>query len=114
MGFEKEIAPSLTVASSCGGGVVVIGVDLYNQAITGLVSKSLNSAAADADHVPVVVIKANAKAYGLSSLDSNAMKSPNPYSGIYEAQTSRTLDNNGGNPACNQGGIMVLQNKGAK
>lgn len=43
-------------------------------------------------------------AYGISSLDSNAMKSPNPHSGIYEADTSRTLDLNGGNPACNQGG----------
>jgi DNA (cytosine-5)-methyltransferase 1 len=42
--------------------------------------------------------------YGISSYDSNAMKSPNPNSGIYEAETSRTLDNNGGNPACNQGG----------
>lgn len=46
--------------------------------------------------------------YGISSYDSNAMKSPNPHSGIYEAETSRTLDLNGGNPACNQGGIAVL------
>lgn len=36
------------------------------------------------------------------------MKSSNPHSGIYEADTSRTLDLNGGNPACNQGGIAVL------
>jgi DNA (cytosine-5)-methyltransferase 1 len=48
-------------------------------------------------------------AYGISSKDSNAMKSANPNSGIYGANTSRTLDNNGGNPACNQGGMMVLQ-----
>lgn len=46
--------------------------------------------------------------YGISSYDSNAMKSPNPHSGIYEADTGRTLDLNGGNPACNQGGIAVL------
>ena len=44
------------------------------------------------------------KAYGISSFDSNAMKSPNPHSGIYEADASRTLDLNGGSPACNQGG----------
>jgi hypothetical protein len=49
------------------------------------------------------------KAYGISSFDSNAMKSANPNSGIYEAETSRTLDNNGGNPACNQGGVAVVQ-----
>lgn len=47
-------------------------------------------------------------AYGISSFESNAMKSDNPKSGIYEADTSRTLDANGGNPACNQGGIVVL------
>ena len=45
-------------------------------------------------------------AYGFSSFDSNAMKSSNPHSGIYEADTSRTLDLNGGNPACNQGGWL--------
>ena len=33
--------------------------------------------------------------YGISSYDSNAMKSQNPHSGIYEADTSRTLDLNG-------------------
>lgn len=42
--------------------------------------------------------------YGISAYDSNSMKSSNPHSGIYEADTSRTLDLNGGNPACNQGG----------
>ena len=48
-------------------------------------------------------------AYGISAYESNAMKSTNPHSGIYEADTTRTLDNNGGNPACNQGGMMVVQ-----
>lgn len=42
--------------------------------------------------------------YVICSYESNAMKSHNPHSGIYEADTARTLDNNGGNPACNQGG----------
>lgn len=46
--------------------------------------------------------------YGISSYDSNAMKSSNPQSGIYEADTSRTLDLNGGSPACNQGGMAVV------
>ena len=48
------------------------------------------------------------QAYGISSHDSNAMKSDNPHSGIYEAETARTLDGNGGNPSCNQGGIAVV------
>lgn len=46
--------------------------------------------------------------FGISSKDSNAMKSDNPHSGIYEAETARTLDGNGGNPSCNQGGIAVV------
>ena len=48
-------------------------------------------------------------AYGISGYESNAMKSSNPHSGIYEADTTRTLDLNGGNPACNQGGMMVVE-----
>ncbi len=49
------------------------------------------------------------KAYGISSYDSNAMKSDNPTAGIYEAETARTLDVSGGNPSCNQGGIAVVE-----
>ena len=48
--------------------------------------------------------------FGICSYESNSMKSDNPNSGIYEADTSRTLDNNGGNPACNQGGIAIVEN----
>ena len=46
--------------------------------------------------------------FGISSFDSHAMKSHNPHAGIYEANTARTLDANGGYPACNQGGIAVV------
>lgn len=53
------------------------------------------------------------QAYGICSKDSNAMKSDNPYSGFYEADTSRTLDANGGNPGCNQGGIAVVSVQGS-
>ena len=53
--------------------------------------------------------KGEAICYGISSFDSNGMKSENPKSGIYVADTSRTLDLNGGNPSCNQGGIAVVE-----
>lgn len=46
--------------------------------------------------------------YGISAYESNAMKSSNPHSGIYEAETARTFDLNGGSPACNQGGMAVV------
>ena len=53
------------------------------------------------------------QAYGICSKESNAMKSGNPHSGFYEADTSRTLDANGGNPSCNQGGIAVVAVQGS-
>lgn len=46
--------------------------------------------------------------FGICAKDSNAMKSDNPNSGFYEADTTRTLDANGGNPSCNQGGMAVV------
>lgn len=53
------------------------------------------------------------KVYGICSKDSNAMKSENPKSGFYEADTSRCLDANGGNPTCNQGGMAVVALQGS-
>lgn len=62
------------------------------------------------DHVGTLsTLKNQSVCYGISSYASNAMKSPNPDSGIYKTETSRTLDNNGGNPACNQGGVMIVE-----
>ena len=54
--------------------------------------------------------------FGICSKESNAMKSDNPHSGFYKADTSRTLDGNGGNPSCNQGGMAVvaLEGNGAR
>jgi len=48
-------------------------------------------------------------AFGICSKDSNAMKSDNPKSGFYKATTTRTLDGNGGNPTCNQGGVAIVE-----
>ena len=51
--------------------------------------------------------------FGICSGGSNSMKSDNPHSGIYKAETARTLDGNGGNPSCNQGGIAVVSVQGS-
>lgn len=49
------------------------------------------------------------KAFGVCSKSSHAMLSDNPHSGFYEAKTSRTLDQSGGNAVTsNQGGICVV------
>ena len=49
------------------------------------------------------------KCYSIGAAFSEGMLSDNPRSGIYEADSSRTLDQNGGNPSCNQGGIAVVE-----
>ena len=52
----------------------------------------------------------HAVVYGISPFHSNCMKSDNPTSGYYEADTSRSLDAmNCGYPGCNQGGMAVVQ-----
>ena len=48
------------------------------------------------------------KAFSIGAYYSKGMLSNNPTAGIREADTSRTLDLNGGNPACQQGGIAVV------
>lgn len=54
------------------------------------------------------------RAFGVCAKNSNSMKSDNPNSGFYEAETSRCLDANGGNPTCNQGGIAVIEGNGSR
>lgn len=54
------------------------------------------------------------RAFGVCAKNSNSMKSDNPNSVFYEADTSRCLDANGGNPTCNQGGIAVIEGNGSR
>ena len=49
------------------------------------------------------------KCYSIGAAYSAGMLSDNPCAGIYEADSSRTLDQSGGNPSCNQGGIAVVE-----
>lgn len=76
------------IASRCGGHI-------YDDGKAGTVRANAG------DNQQAVV-------YGISAYESNAMKSANPNSGVYEAETARTLDLNGGSPACNQGGMAVV------
>ncbi len=93
---EGEVPYTLKIRSGCEGGGKGALVPL---------DKSATLATNNDQYLfqPVGV------AYGISAYESNAMKSPNPHSGIYEADTSRCLDLNGGNPGCNQGGIAVVE-----
>lgn len=54
------------------------------------------------------------KVYGVCSKHSNAMKSDNPHSGFYEAETSRTIDTSDQSPCKNQGGMVVVEGNGSR
>lgn len=53
------------------------------------------------------------KVYGICSQASNSMKSANPHSGIYEAETARTLDTSIPDPNKNAGGMAVVSVQGS-
>jgi hypothetical protein len=51
----------------------------------------------------------NHSVFNIGSYHSNAWKSDNPHSGVYETEVSKTLDAlNCGAPTCNQGGTCVV------
>lgn len=104
--FNEELSPTLRAEMGDNQAAVVYGIDQQGGKGTAAYSENVApTMASDSHGTP------HAVCYGMSALDSNAMKSSNPHSGIYEADTSRTLDLNGGNPACNQGGMMVVEHK---
>ena len=47
------------------------------------------------------------KVFGIGAYNSKGMLSDNPGAGFYETDISRTIDCKGGNPTCNQGGMVV-------
>lgn len=94
--FVVETPKTLKIRSGCEGG-----------GKGALVQEDLSATLSTHNDQTVFV------PFGICSKDSNAMKSTNPHSGIYEADTSRTLDGNGGNPSCNQGGVAVVAIQGS-
>ena len=95
---EPDTPKTLKIRSGCEGGG------------KGAIIQDDKSATLSCNNDQTVFVPV--QAYGICSKDSNAMKSDNPHSGFYEAETSRTLDANGGNPSCNQGGIAVVEPEG--
>jgi len=85
-----------------------VGFDRYNGNLTGDIAQTLNACAGSSGNNQPMVFEPECKAYGVCSKSSHAMLSDNPDSGFYEAGTSRTLDQSGGSPCCNQGGICIV------
>ena len=103
---EGDAIQTLTSRMGTGGGNVPLVMNWDGGQISPTLTKQNaggNQRMPDKDNFNCVL-----QPFGICSKDSNAMKSSNPHSGIYEADTSRTLDGNGGNPSCNQGGIAIV------
>ena len=66
-------------------------------------------AAPEADAAPENDGPQSTQAFGIGSYHSKGMLSDNPHAGYYEADTSRTLDQSGGSPVPNQGGLAVVE-----
>ncbi len=109
IGYEEEKSPTLRA------GVVPAAIAIDNHPADSRVSISSDGnvqtltsrCGTGGGNVPMLL--EYPKAYGISAFESNAMKSGNPHSGVYEADTSRTLDCGGGSPACNQGGMAIVE-----
>ncbi len=94
--FVVEMPYTLKIRSGCNGGG------------KGALVQTDKSATLSCNNDQTVFVP-----FGICSDGSNSMKSYNPHSGIYRAETARTLDGNGGNPSCNQGGIAVVSVQGS-
>lgn len=97
--FVVEMPKTLKIRSGCEGGG------------KGALVQDDRSATLGCNNDQTVFVP---KVYGICSKGGNSMRSANPNSGIYEAKTVRTLDGNGGNPSCNQGGMAVIEGSGAR
>ena len=102
IGYENERAPTLRAGVVPGVAIDFNPTDSRIKISDDGVCQTLCSRmGTGGNQVPLV--------FGISSDQSRAMLSDNPHAGIYEAQTSRTLDTSGGSPQCNQGGMMVVE-----
>ncbi len=101
IGYREEESPTLRAGVTPGVAIEFNPTDSRIRVRDDGICQTLCSRmGTGGNNVPLV--------FGMSADQSNAMLSDNPHSGIYEAETSRTLDCNGGSPCCNQGGMMVV------
>ena len=102
IGYREEESPTLRAGVTPGVAIEYNPTDSRIKVKKDGICQTLCSRmGTGGNNIPLV--------FGISADKSNAMLSDNPHSGVYEADTSRTLDCNGGSPACNQGGMMVVE-----
>ena len=106
---EEDICQTLTARMGTGGNTVPLTLKIRSGCDGGgkgpLIQTNLSATlAANNDQTLFTP-----KVYGICSDQSHAMLSENPHAGVYEADTSRTLDCSDCSPNRNQGGMMVVE-----
>ena len=110
---DSGVSPTLSASMGLGGGYVPMITDTVAIEGNGSRESHKGNGYSETDQMYTLnTVEQHSVCYGISSYESNAMLSSNPHSGVYEADTARTLDLNGGNPACNQGGIAIVESAG--
>ena len=104
MGTGGNIVPLTLVAPFCKG-TRPHSADEAQKWKEGDVANTLNTYDCGEQRCNELVVKV----YGISSDQSHAMLSENLHAGVYEADTSRTLDCSNCSPNRNQGGMMVVE-----
>ena len=111
IGYAEEKSPTLRAGRVPAALFESHGADARYEGPLEICPTVLRHYGTGGNNQPLVM--KDVQAYGISSFQSNAMKSDNPHSGIYETETARTVDKNGGNPSCCQGGIAVVAIQGS-
>ena len=102
IGFEQEISPTLRAGAVPAAVYENHGQDTRFKGPLDTAPTVIATYGTGGNNQPFLVEQGGvAVVYGICSKDSNSMKSDNPHSGFYEADTSRCLDANCGNPSCN-------------
>ena len=111
IGYAEEKSPTLRAGRVPAALFESHGADARYEGPLEICPTVLRHYGTGGNNQPLVM--KDVQAYGISSFQSNAMKSDNPHSGIYETETARTVDKNGGNPSCCQGGVAVVSIQGS-
>ena len=108
VGYEEERAPTLRAGVVPGVAIEFNPSDARVKVKEDGICQTLTARmGASGNNVPLTI--AAPRVYGICSDRSNSMLSDNPHAGVYEADTSRTLDCGDCSPNRNQGGMAVIE-----
>lgn len=86
-------------------------INIVEDGIVPTLTDKLRKGSADGPLLLIVkdINVSNKTVYKIDAMESNAMKSKNPHSGIHEVNVINCLDTSCLNPSCNQGGIVIVE-----